>query len=239
MSENRERSYNEGLRENFGELLNVHAELVQDAKYISDKIILDDKSNSTDFSFLYNLEDFERRSLVRAIFACIEGSSFYLRKHIAMHNDQLLTPEVLLALREKQIDISNAGCVATKNIKANSLYLLRLTVDTFNKLYLPIPEYALIPIRCEGHDFEGLIPSAKVRDRVMHPKKIEDLKISDKEMLSLILAFRWFHGFIKNAVFLVAAHTLEDAKQMRLEINELNKRKEHLENQVKIAREKI
>ncbi|MFK3971210.1 hypothetical protein ACI2KS_10835 [Pseudomonas sp. NPDC087358] len=234
------RRYIDGLVENFKELQAVHLELCNDVANVVPDLVMADADDLP--SKTARLTSFERRSVLRAIFSCIEASSFHMRKHLVLHNGDLLSPELALALKELQVDVSGSGVVTTKPLKVSALSLLRLTVKVFGECYEPLDEYNLKPTKCEGVDFEKMIPSFKVRDRITHPKRISDLTITDEELLNAVTAFRWFNRFVIDSIGLIAGHTLSDAKNFEERIKVLNKQiaqydeeKAQLESRFKIS----
>ncbi|VVN20583.1 hypothetical protein PS619_04301 [Pseudomonas fluorescens] len=71
--------------------------------------------------------------------------------------------------------------------------MLKLTVNSF-KAVLP----DLHQVNLTGADFEALVRSVKVRDRLMHPKSAEALKVSDEEIRDVAHAFNWFGWSLMN-----------------------------------------
>jgi hypothetical protein len=224
------RRYIDGMVENFNELLAVHTELRKDIS-LAVPNIADDASVEL-LAQLNHLSIAERRAVIRAIFACIEASSFYMRKHIVLHNGNLLSREVSMALSEQQIDVSTSGGVDVKPLRASAISLLRLTVRVFGECYPPVEEYGLQGSACVGREFECVIPALRVRDRITHPKRIADLAISNEELATAASAFRWFDKFVVNSIALVAAHTLSDAKGLEAEIQRLQEAQARYESRL-------
>jgi hypothetical protein len=135
----------------------------------------------------------DRRSLVRSVFAFIEGNAYFLRLTLLKNFRDLLSPEVQLALAEQQIEVTGHGTVNKKPMRGGALNMLKLTVNSF-KAVLP----DLHQVNLTGADFEALVRSVKVRDRLMHPKSAEALKVSDEEIRDVAHAFNWFGWSLMN-----------------------------------------
>jgi len=131
----------------------------------------------------------ERRVLVRAIFAFVEGLSYSLRVSLLEQHSKTLKASEIMALNEEQLDITNSGDVRVKSIKASLMSLVCLTVKQYSKCYAE-----KLKLECAGSGFEGLVSSVRVRDRLMHPRSDIDLIITDEEITRAVLGFLWFHG---------------------------------------------
>lgn len=129
----------------------------------------------------------DRRSFVRSVFAFIEGNAYFLRLTLLKNFKDMLSPEVQLALAEQQIEVTGHGIVNKKPMRGTALNMLKLTVNSF-KGALP----GLHQVNLTGADFESLVRSVKVRDRLMHPKSAQALNVSDEEIRDVAHAFNWF-----------------------------------------------
>jgi hypothetical protein len=129
----------------------------------------------------------KRRALIRAIFAFVEGLSYSLRVSLLNGNSNRLDAAVIMALNEKQIEITNLGDVQSKSIKASLMSLVRLTVKQYMACY-----DGKLNIVCGGAGFEGLVSSVKVRDRLMHPRSERDLFVEDDEIVRAVRGWLWF-----------------------------------------------
>lgn len=131
----------------------------------------------------------QRRNLVRAVFAFIEGNAYFLRRSIVEDWGDRISGPTQLALKELQVEVTNSGLVRTKPSKVSALAMLRLTVASYATI-LPNLEQ----LKCVGPKFEALTRSIKVRDRLMHPKEVQALNVSDEEIRDIAIAFSWFSG---------------------------------------------
>ena len=164
--------------------------------------------------------EFWRRGLIRAIFAYIEGLIFSMKKfavfsHYISRNGRLksqstkstdmeslkkalaielkriaegiFTPYELLYLLEYEMGLNDKGEV--KVIGKSKIPLLNNLLFAF-RMYGKIFD---IEFRLDksGIGWQSLRESIKVRDRLMHPKKAEDLSISIPELDKAIKAYTW------------------------------------------------
>lgn len=129
----------------------------------------------------------KRRALIRAIFAFVEGVSYSQRVSLLYSYSDKLSPDVVMALKEEQIEITNAGKVQSKPIKASLMSLVRLTIEQYLECYK-----GSLSVSCSGSGFEGLVSSVKVRDRLMHPRSEHDLSVKDDEIVRAVRGWFWF-----------------------------------------------
>lgn len=147
------------------------------------------------------LNQSKRRSLVRAIFALVEGMSFCLRVGLLEEKENELPHATVMALQELQIEIANEGQVKLKSIKTSIMNLLRLTVREYSSMYP-----GELKIKCTGADFEGLVKTVRVRDRLMHPRSLDDLTVTDGEIKLAVVGMNWFQIAMAEMVLVQATH---------------------------------
>lgn len=136
------------------------------------------------------LNDIERRLLVRSIFSCIEALAYSLKRLALSSNDafRLSLGERMLAA-EESYDLSRSGTVATRRAKLPTLTNLRFAFELLAKV-----EDHKFRLDVSHRGWQLLQHSLKVRDRLMHPKKLSDLQVSDEEIRSAVRAFTWFES---------------------------------------------
>src|SRR5207245_2114386 len=61
-----------------------------------------------------------------------------------------------------------------------------------------------IPVEYGDHGWASLKSSILVRNRVVHPKAVDDLTVSDDEMAALVRGTEWFKQWASK--FMLAAH---------------------------------
>lgn len=153
----------------------------------------------------------ERRHFVRSVFAFVEAVGYQLRiKLCDVWADSFDAPH-LLALQDLQVDVSRKGIAGTKPLKSASLNLVRLAIASYAHA---IPDGPAID--CEGPGFHALARSVAVRDRLMHPRCVESILVSDQEVRDALMGFVWMHQTIEMLLTgMVAALELKQASLKR------------------------
>ncbi|BBL56539.1 hypothetical protein [Methylomonas koyamae] len=177
-----------------------------------------------DFKFITkNLDndpsEFWSRTFIKTTVSLIEAEIFLLKQEILHYcgNNQIqLSPELLLFLNNKKYEINSSGQITER------LLQVRVTDDirfVFGQI-----------LSIKGHkpqkDFEDagwskVISTIAVRNRLTHPKSVDDMNISKQEVNDCKLAFNWC---ISNVV-----HYLDQEK------NDIERRVTNLE----IIRDKL
>lgn len=128
-----------------------------------------------------------RRDSVRTLFCAIEGMAWICREHIkfAAENLEIMTPILEMALNEQTYFVTEGG-----RVRRQIRYI------SFTAMFKLISEVAH-QIRQDYHvDFSSggwsnVIISISVRNRVMHPKCVDDLLVSDEDLNKIVSAFNW------------------------------------------------
>ena len=132
---------------------------------------------------------YAQRPMVRTWFALVEGLSYQLRQvtlATLQGTDFLSTSEPAL-LKEGRYSINSKGCSKT------------------SEQFLPFPQSLLFSIRAyiknHGARFEAdtklagwsaMLRSAKVRNRVTHPKSVTALELSEEDLRDVVEAAKWW-----------------------------------------------
>ena len=130
-----------------------------------------------------------RRSTIRTIGAAIEGIIFHL-KNIAL-NQATSFPELysdleVAALKEETYSVNENGVVQKKTMLIPLKTSIKLIVKIVDKDTKSLHEKSF-----NNKGWDALIANIEVRNRITHPKKIEDLAITKKEVDQAIKAFHW------------------------------------------------
>jgi hypothetical protein len=131
-----------------------------------------------------------RRELIRAVFAAIEGLHWQLKRDVLSHNRTKLSPHEYAAMVEQTYSVDDRGNV---NVTPRFLPLVtavRLVVSIVKRSR---PTYQL--------DFNhvgwaNLKAAVEVRNRLVHPKTLEDLNVSDAEIDKAMSAFSWILALV-------------------------------------------
>lgn len=134
----------------------------------------------------------KRRLIVRNVFAFIEGMIFQM-KQVALLFEQetpgvLSSQEVALA-KEKEYALNEKGEIEERTakirLKPNFLFAFKLFAKAGGLDEAP---------NLAGHSrWQDLGAAVTVRDRLMHPKKPEDMIVTDLEMQKVIRTYQWMY----------------------------------------------
>src|SRR5262249_28488275 len=117
-----------------------------------------------------------RRELVRSVFAAIEGLHWQLKRDVLEHAAGDLSPHEYAAMVEETYSVDDRGNV---NIASRFLPLttaIRLVVNVV-KRYRPTYQLDFNHV-----GWANLKAAVEVRNRLVHPKTLEDLNVSEDEI---------------------------------------------------------
>jgi hypothetical protein len=149
--------------------------LIEDVEWAKSILINQDNQNA-------------RRAYIRSLFAFIEGSVWILKQIVVsvVAKTERVTPAELALLTDKSFELKNNG-----DVQESSKYLrlpdnIKFTFKTLDKYFkngnLDINE----------KDWSNFQVCLKVRNRITHPKSIEDFEVSKSEILSCNKTYSWF-----------------------------------------------
>lgn len=150
----------------------------------------------------------QRRSVIRSGFATVEGTVNMIKQVILsdLHLNPGLHSEAEVAmLREESYLIDNRGNVRTQPkfipTDANLQFAIKMWCRGTND--------GLLDLSNEG--WQAFKSSLKLRNRLLHPKQITDLNVSDNELFEFLKAMRWFADIFNQSVdeVLAVAQTAE------------------------------
>jgi hypothetical protein len=130
----------------------------------------------------------DRRALVRSVFAFVESMLFALKQEALHHPSVFSSPEIAL-LREESYELADDGEALIRPARLTLKRNLKFTFAAFAKAWRT-------RCRLELGDagWQDFGSALKVRDRLMHPKRIADLDVSDDEVRIVNHASVWFIG---------------------------------------------
>jgi hypothetical protein len=135
------------------------------------------------------LDQTERRSLVRAIFAYVEGVTFAI-KDLAIRKTPSSKPASLeerYLAREIAFELDDKGFIRRTRAKLRFLPNLKFAFHLYSRLR----EFEFtLNTDCEG--WRNITSSIQVRDRLTHPKSAESLSVNDEEIRDALRSFLWF-----------------------------------------------
>lgn len=189
---------------------------------------LQTRPHPTDSSMLIildptNLSESDRRTLIRSIYAFIEGMSYLTRVDILTDFQEKLSTFESMAMREINYQVDGDGVVHESKAKIRTIALIKLTFNIATK-NLDLGNQ----IECKGKGFESLSRCIKIRDRLMHPKSSKDLDVSDKEIIDAINAFTWFRDCLYKILLETNKRLKAELQARKEEQEKLKKEKESL-----------
>jgi hypothetical protein len=133
---------------------------------------------------------FWRRMYIRSIFAYIEASVFILKQDAlydgGKHGIQFSDAERLL-LQDQSAEINDIGGVKIQKAKISFLKNLRFAFKTYARTAGDVTA-----LKVDSIGWAAIRESLKVRDRLMHPKQVEDLLVTDQELRAVSVGYVWF-----------------------------------------------
>lgn len=137
-----------------------------------------------------------RRDLIRATFAAIEGATWTMREHVrqvaAVTGDLSATAD--LALRELTFHVDEKGRVIEQVRFLTLPTVIRLTINQAQLLdatYEPVLNDA---------GWECLRRAIGIRHRITHPKTEADLFIADADLSAVNSAFPWLLALVQETM---------------------------------------
>jgi len=130
------------------------------------------------------------RSFVRAVFALIEGSVFNLKQialALSKHGKGGFSQAELVMLEELSYDLDDKG--ATKSqvkfipLPKNIKFAFTSAARAFRVAY---------ELQVDDAGWDNFKKALLIRNRITHPKTIEDLQLSDKEVQTAADAASWY-----------------------------------------------
>jgi hypothetical protein len=148
------------------------------------------------------------RAYVRAVFALVEGVSFGFRQ-IAVklpQVDHCLTQAELGILNEESYGLKDNGQVSTTTRFLKVQAGTRFTFGICRRVYDIKSE-----IDYGSRGWDSFTQSIKIRDRLMHPKSVESLTVTDDEIGTVSEALGWFLEAIHLIMDGMHAHLIKRA----------------------------
>lgn len=138
-------------------------------------------------------KQFRRRTLVRTLFAVIEGTIFAL-KHRIMEDYKIeiidLSPEEYAVLAEESYRLDNRGHLKKSNSYPGLQGNTRFTFSIYARIRGASSAFT-IPLGKDAR-WQSFCTAIDIRNRLMHPKSTEDLIVSDSEWEAVQAAEDWF-----------------------------------------------
>lgn len=140
----------------------------------------------------HKMSSFWERAYVRFFFSSVEGIAYGMRQLLLSANESgqinISTAELSL-LREERYEINDHGKMKTRTQFANFLPSIKFTLRYFAAAYglSHIYESAI-----QKPGWTAFRESAKIRNRLTHPKDVRELMVTKEEFTKIELAEEWF-----------------------------------------------
>lgn len=142
---------------------------------------------------------FARRTYIRSIFSCIEGT-IWLLKDVCfnakpMKGVRTMSVAEYALLKEESYELKNNGEAA---ISAKFLRLpdnIKFTFRIINKLFR-----SEIDLKIGKKDWTDFLESLEIRHRITHPKKATSFEITDKEIERCKNTSSWFNELTHESI---------------------------------------
>lgn len=154
----------------------------------------------------------DRRALVRSVFAFVESMLFALKQE-ALHHSSIFSPAELALLREESYELGDDGEAWIRPARLTLKRNLKFTFIAFAKAWRTRSRLDL-----SDAGWQNFQSALKVRDRLMHPKRIADLDVSDDEVRMVNHASVWFIGTYAVALAGALGEWWKRAKAMDLAV---------------------
>lgn len=148
------------------------------------------------------------RAYVRAVFALVEGVSFGFRQTAVKlpQADPCLTQGELAILNEESYGLKDNGQVSTTTQFLKVQAGTRFTFAICRRVYDIKSE-----IDYGSQGWNSFTQSIKIRDRLMHPKSLESLTVTDTELNTVSEALTWFLEAVHLTMDGMHAHLIKKA----------------------------
>jgi hypothetical protein len=133
---------------------------------------------------------FGRRTLVRAVFALVEGTLSSMRVRVLGHvatGAAVLSDSEQLALREVIPQVDDRGEVAERPQFVPMANAVRLTFRLYARVFgcQRTPEFG-------GAGWQAFRSATEIRSRLTHPLGLADLEVSDAHLAAVNAGYDWF-----------------------------------------------
>lgn len=140
----------------------------------------------------YDDDQFSRRTYVRTVFAMIEGAVFALKQEVLEESRArgvALSPDEIAVLSEQSYYLTDGGKsrvgVYHPPLEADIKFAFPIFARVFGEIFEFDPPLDQAP------RWHRLCKAKKVRNRLMHPKSVEQLVVNDSELNDVRDAVEW------------------------------------------------
>jgi hypothetical protein len=131
-----------------------------------------------------------RRAYIRAAFAFVEGAVFGAKAFLLkVHGlgEATLSPGELALLREEGYSLNRQGQVQARALFLSTAENVRFTLGILYRVYRRVPHPAF-----GSAGWSAFRKSLAIRNRITHPKRVADYRVSAADLETVRFALRWF-----------------------------------------------
>jgi hypothetical protein len=127
-----------------------------------------------------------RRSVIRAVFAAIEGHIWAMKQRLLAFGEPTLSAAEVALLREVQYSIDDKGNGVEKAALLTFKQNIKFVIAVVKRLN-PATQVDL-----GDGGWQALTDALDVRHRLTHPKSASDLQVSQDELVAAVRGLAWF-----------------------------------------------
>jgi hypothetical protein len=147
-----------------------------------------------------------RRGLIRTVFAAIEGLHWQLKDDVLRHAQIVtrMTIQERAAMLEESYSVDDRGAVNTVHRFLPLTTTIRLVVSIVQRYRT---EYEVDYSHPGWADLKAAI---LVRNRLVHPKSVQEMNVSDEEIEQGLSALDWFSALVTEVLREAVLHHADD-----------------------------
>ena len=126
-----------------------------------------------------------RRIFIRSLFAYIEGTCFRLKQDVKLFKK--CSPQEDSIISEKSYVLDKKGSIKERDLYLRPMENIKFAFRIYAGYFGPG-----FKLKTDGKGWDAYKRALIIRNRITHPKKIEDLKIPDEEWTRIVNARTWF-----------------------------------------------
>lgn len=142
---------------------------------------------------------FFRRTFIKSLFSCFEGTIWVLKK-LCLYIDSVQNLKNLTFGEKCMLEDTNYDLKDNGEVKGTQKFLkiednLRFAIKVLNKVI-----DAEVEIDTNSKTWNDLKYAIQIRNRIMHPKWQSDLSICDEEMTRVLNVYNWLVVFLDKII---------------------------------------
>jgi len=159
--------------------------------------------------------DVRRRSFIRVVFSSIEAYLYQCRQ-VLLREAKELSPAVVGLLKETRYKFSTKGA---KELEDYMPFLDSYVFTFQTMIQLHQPDYR---IDNNSADWNNFVALRKKRDRLTHPKTLEDIYITQSDIDLARKVFNWHHRNMEKATYAISMYRYPNDAMVQWAMNPSN-----------------